>query len=139
MPSKRSPDSIAAFGTPTIVHFCLSLTLSAVLSAPWPNPGPARYPLVGIAIGGVLYTLVVIRRARRQKTYQPVAEDWLWHAVFPLIAYTVLLGATLNLAHHAVGALFLIAGTALLLIFVGIHNAWDTVAYLVVQQRAPRE
>jgi len=138
-PEQRSSDTIAAFGTPTVVHFCLCLTVSAVLSAPWPSPSTASYPLVGIGIGGAFYTLLVIHRARHQTKYQPVAEDWLWHAVFPLLSYAVLLGAALCLPHHAVTALFLIAGTALLLIFVGIHNAWDTVAYLAVQQRAPRD
>lgn len=135
-PTQRSSDSIAAFGTPTVVHFCLCLTVSAVLSAPWPSLHAASYPLVGIGIGGALYTLLVIRRARRQTNYQAVAEDWLWHAVLPLLSYVVLLGAALCLLHHPVTALFLIAGAALLLIFVGIHNAWDTVAYLAVQQRA---
>jgi hypothetical protein len=137
MPGIRSSDTVAAFGTPTIVHFCLCLTLSGVLSAPWPSLAATSYPLAIIGIGGAAYTLIVIHRARRQTTYQPVAEDWLWHAVFPLLSYAILFGAALNLRHHAVTALFAIAGTALLLIFVGIHNAWDTVAYLALQERAP--
>ena len=28
---------IRAFGTPTIVHFCMALLIAAVLSAPWPG------------------------------------------------------------------------------------------------------
>ena len=32
---------IRAFGTPTVVHFCAVLFISAVLSAPWP-PGGSR-------------------------------------------------------------------------------------------------
>src|SRR5437762_4327534 len=28
--------SIAAFGTPTVVHFCAALLVAAILSAPWP-------------------------------------------------------------------------------------------------------
>jgi hypothetical protein len=38
---------------------------------------------------------------------------------------------------HTQGALFAIATAALLLLFVGIHNAWDAVAYQVfVKQNA---
>jgi hypothetical protein len=137
-PTQKSSDAVAAFGTPTVVHFCQCLVISAVLSAPWPGFIAMSCPLVGIGVGGIVYTLLVIRRARRQTTYHPVAEDWLWHAVVPLLAYAVLLGASLSLLAHAGTALFLIAGVALVLILVGIHNSWDTVAYLAVQQRASR-
>jgi hypothetical protein len=29
---------------------------------------------------------------------------------------------------------FVIAATALLLLFIGIHNAWDTVTYIAVER-----
>src|SRR5262245_37124598 len=35
----RSMGEIAAFGTPTIVHFCEVLLIAASLSAPWPTLG----------------------------------------------------------------------------------------------------
>jgi hypothetical protein len=31
--------------------------------------------------------------------------------------------------------LFVIGGVALLLLFIGIHNAWDTVAYVVATEK----
>ena len=30
-----TPPEIAAFGTPTVLHFCAALLLSALLSVPW--------------------------------------------------------------------------------------------------------
>ena len=36
------------------------------------------------------------------------------------------------LMHHPTSALFVIAATALLLLFIGIHNAWDTVTYVAL-------
>lgn len=39
-PGIRSADSVGAFGTPTVVHFCLCLFVAAVLSAPWPSLAP---------------------------------------------------------------------------------------------------
>jgi len=33
--TRTSPRQIDAFGTPTIVHFCAVLLVSAILSAPW--------------------------------------------------------------------------------------------------------
>jgi hypothetical protein len=32
---------------------------------------------------------------------------------------------------HEIGALFAVAAAALLLLFIGIHNAWDAVTYQV--------
>ena len=139
-PGLGSEDSVAAFGTPTVVHFCLCLFVSALLSAPWQSLAPVTWLLFGSGVVGALYTLIVVRRARRQTTYKPVAEDWLWHTILPLIAYAVLIGSALGLPRHAVPALFVVGGVALMLIFIGIHNAWDTVSYVAVQDRSkPRE
>lgn len=134
-PELTSEDSVAAFGTPTVVHFCLCLLLSALLSAPWTSLRPVAGLLLAAGIAGILYTLVVVRRARRQTTYQPVHEDWLWHAILPILTYAVLIGAGASLTRAPVVALFLAGGVALGLIFIGIHNAWDAVAYVATQVR----
>ena len=88
----------------------------------------------------MVYGVIVIRRARRQTGYTPVLEDWLWHAVFPLIAYAVLLVAAVALPRDPPAVLFVIGATALLLLFIGIHNAWDTVTYIAIERwQAPKE
>jgi hypothetical protein len=134
-PELGAADSIDAFGTPTVFHFCLCLLVSALMAAPWPSVSPLAWLLGGAGMVGVLYTMVVVRRARRQSDYQPVGDDWIWHAILPLLAYGTLIGAAIGLARSAHSALFLVGGAALTLIFVGIHNAWDAVAYVAVQHR----
>jgi hypothetical protein len=132
----RSSNSVTrAFGTPTIVHFCAVLLLSAIMSAPWPALSSAGLCLGACGVAGVLYMLVVIRHTRRQTDYVPVFEDWLWHCTLPLIAYATLLAAAVMLQRHPTRSLFLIAATALLLLFAGIHNAWDAVTYIAIDQR----
>jgi hypothetical protein len=135
MPDVGGGDSVDAFGTPTVVHFCLCLFVSALLSAPWPSVTPVTGLLLACGIVGLLYTLIVLRRARRQKGYQPVMEDWVWHAILPLIAYGTLIGAAVGVSFGPRKALFLVAGVTLVLIFIGIHNAWDAVAYMAMQHR----
>jgi hypothetical protein len=129
-PTRSTSREIAAFGTPTVVHFCSVLSVSAVLSAPWRAlSGPA----IVLGCGGILglaYAIVVVIRARAQTGYKPVLEDWLWHVVFPFIAYTTLLVAALSLRRHPTPALFSVGAASLLLLFIGIHNAWDTVTYI---------
>ncbi len=64
--------------------------------------------------------------------YKPVWEDWLWHAILPLTAYTLLLVSSLLIRSYPQRTLFGIATVTLLLLLVGIHNAWDTVPYVAV-------
>ncbi len=129
---ESNDQSIAAFGTPTIVHFCSVLLVSAILSAPWHGLSSVGLALGVCGLGGVVYGVIVVRRARRQTGYRPVWEDWLWHAVLPLIAYALLLVSAIVLRSYPQRVLFMIAATALLLLFIGIHNAWDTVTYIAV-------
>src|SRR5262245_28622860 len=125
-----------AFGTPTVVHFCAVLLISAIASSPWPSLGGAAIALGLCGVAGVIYALIVLGHARRQTLYEPVWEDWLWHCVFPFAAYAALLLASLALPRHAEPALFVIGGSALLLLFTGIHNAWDAVTWMAHQASA---
>src|SRR5213083_2939093 len=121
---------VGAFGTPTVVHFCAVLLISAILSVPWRAVSNAGLALGALGVGGIVYMLVVIKRARGQKGYAPVLEDWLWHCTFPFIAYVTLLVAALALGRDVGRWLLVIGTTALLLLFIGIHNAWDAVIYI---------
>ncbi len=129
---ESNDQSIAAFGTPTIVHFCSVLLVSAILSAPWHGLTSVGLTLGVCGLVGVVYGVIVVRRARRQTGYRPVWEDWLWHAVLPLIAYALILISAIALRSYPQRALFVIGTMALLLLFIGIHNAWDTVTYIAV-------
>lgn len=124
-----------AFATPTIVHFCAVLLLAAALCAPWPGITPPAILWGLMGFGGVLYAAIVTRRMRRQPAYKPEFEDWLFHALLPLVAYAILATAALAAGSHPHGALFAVAGAVLLLLFIGIHNAWDAVTYHVFVNR----
>jgi hypothetical protein len=118
-----------AFATPTIVHFGTVLLLSAALSAPWHSIGGAAVLWGLMGLGGVAYAILVARRLRIQTAYHPVLEDWLFHAVLPFAAYATLFASACAARAHPAGALFGVATAALLLLFIGIHNAWDAVTY----------
>jgi hypothetical protein len=121
----------SAFSTPTIVHFGAVLLLSAVISAPWQGTGAVAVLWGVLGLSGSVYEIAVFRRMRTQTAYKPVFEDWLFHGLLPFAAYATLAGAAFAAGSHAGAALFAIAGAALLLLFVGIHNAWDAVTYHV--------
>jgi hypothetical protein len=130
---------LGAFGTPTVVHFCAVLLIAAILSMPWHAVSSAGLALGTSGVAGIGYALIVVKRARWQKGYAPVLEDWLWHGVFPLIAYAALLVAALALGRDPARSLFAIGAAALLLLFVGIHNTWDAVTYIAISEPRHRE
>ena len=125
-----------AFATPSVVHFAMALFLSAIVSAPWTNliPVAVIWGLLGFI--GIVYSVIVIRRFRTQTAYKPVFEDWLFHALLPLAAYGILAASGCMAVSHAEIALVLVATASLLLLFIGIHNAWDTVIYHTFVRRA---
>ena len=87
--------------------------------------------LLGVAgLGGIGYVIIVLRRALRQSGYQPVLEDWVWHIIFPFVAYSTLVVATIVLPGNPVSTLFVVGAVTILLLFVGIHNSWDSVTYI---------
>lgn len=128
---------VRAFGSPTVVHFCMALVISAILSAPWAGEKTVATALAVCGVGGIIYTARAIVHARRQSGYQPDVEDWFWYSISPLIVYGALTVAAVLLPNHATGSLFAIAAVSLTLLLIGIRNSWDTVTYIAVAR--PRE
>lgn len=130
---KSTGREIAAFGTPTVIHFCTVLLVAAILSAPWRSLSSVAWALGVCGTAGVVYCVITFTRARGQTGYKPVLSDWIWHIVLPFIAYASLLLAAILLRRATHRALFSVAATELLLLFIGIHNAWDTVTYFAIE------
>ena len=133
---RRRPSSemLGAFATPTIVHFCVVLLVSTLLNAPWHT---LSWPAIALGLcgaAGIGYIGVVTSRARRQADYRPVREDWIWHVALPFIAYVTLLSGAIALVKYTSEALFAVAATSLLLLFIGIHNAWDAAIWMTTSR-----
>jgi hypothetical protein len=130
-PPIRGAEAGAAFGTPTIVHFGTTLLLSALLRAPWQTIAVPAALCGLVGFGGVAYAAIVVRRMRSQTVYEPEFEDWLFHVALPIAAYALLALAAFAAPFLTREALFGVGGAALLLLFLGIHNAWDAIVYHV--------
>lgn len=130
-PQLATAEGGAAYLTPTIVHFGTVLLLSAVLRVPWHSIGAfaIAWGLVGLA--GIAYVAVVNLRMRRQELYQAQVEDWPFHTLLPFAGYALLALSALAAFSQEREAPFGVAAAVLLLLFCGIHNAWDVVAYHV--------
>ncbi len=131
-PPLRAADAGAAFATPTIVHFSAVLLLSALLRAPWHALASVQLLCAIVGVCGSGYIVLVVRRMRTQQVYTPEFEDWAFHAILPVAAYLTLVAAADRVPTDFRASLFAVAGSALLLLFTGIHNAWDAIAYHVL-------
>ena len=125
----------AAFATPSVIHFGVVLFLSAIASIPWNGIATVVVLWGVVGLFGIVYGVLVARRMKSQTTYQPVFEDWLFHALLPFVAYAMLAGSACVARSHARPALFVVGAVTLLLLFVGIHNAWDAVTYHIFIKR----
>jgi hypothetical protein len=106
------------------------------LNAPFQTITIAAVIWGALGLGGVVYSLIVIRRMRQQTAYEPIFEDWMFHIVLPLGAYIILALLPFAALSHTRVALFGVGAAALMLLFDGIHNAWDNIAYHVLVQLA---
>ncbi|HEV2720077.1 MAG TPA: hypothetical protein VG323_08665, partial [Thermoanaerobaculia bacterium] len=63
-------------------------------------------------------------------------SDWIWHVSLPIIGYAGVFAAAMLLGSCAAPAMVIVAGSALLLLFVGIHNAWDVAVFMTINRKA---
>jgi hypothetical protein len=131
-PPPNAAEAGAAFATPTIVHFSVAFFLSALARAPWQAVTTIATIWGIIGVTGIVYNIAVARRMRLQSTYKPEVEDWLYYAAVPLVAYVILACAALIAPSSEREALFGVGAAALMLMFIGIRNAWDAVAFHVL-------
>jgi hypothetical protein len=132
---EEESQAITVFSTPSIVNFGVVLLLAAVLVMPWHSITPVSI-IWGVAGAiGILYTAITGWRFKKQRAYSPVFEDYFFRVIMPIIGYAVLGAAALTAKIHERAALFQVAAVALLLLFIGIHDAWDNATYLVFYKR----
>jgi hypothetical protein len=125
-----SEDGVSTFSTPTVFHFSGALFTSALMSVPFRSLVPLAI-IVGLAgAGGLLYVARIALRTSRLTSYQPDAEDWIFNVLLPFVAYATLVAGAIAMHWAAERALYAPAAAVALLIFVGIHNAWDVVTFL---------
>lgn len=137
-PSLRATDAGAAFATPTIVHFSAVLLVLALIRIPWHSVMPLAVLWGVLGLSGLTYETAVARHLSRQAVYSMQFEDWIFHLLLPSVGYAILVGSSVVAWTYEREALFGAATAALMLLFIGIHNSWDSIAYHVFTRRDTR-
>ena len=81
-----------------------------MLHAPWQTITIAAAILGLLGLGGLAYTVIVVRRMRKQVAYKPIFEDWLFHVALPLGAYAILALSAFAAGPYERRALFGVGG-----------------------------
>ena len=125
---------VAAFNTPTVVHFCAVLLLAGILSAPWQAFSSLSILICLFGLGMAFYLIIVMRRMQRMPHYQSTLEDWLWYMVLPLLAHILLIAAAIMLPANPAPSLYMVGAAMAMLLLIGIRNAWDNMTYLAIER-----
>ena len=88
-----------------------------------------------------MWSSIVCTLGRRGTQWEdsPERNRALSYTVLPLVSYASLLVAAIVLPSQPVPALFVIAAVTMLLLFIGIRNAWDVVTYTVFERSEPQD
>ena len=123
-------EELSAYATPKIVHFSAVLLISAICAMPHQSDNSLGICLIVTGFAGVIYAAFVWTAAQKTRQYTPVLEDWIFHVILPISGYALLFASGIaELGAHE-GALYIVASVVLILLFVSIHNAWDTAVYI---------
>jgi hypothetical protein len=131
-----SIDGLRAYVTPTIVHFGAVLALAVYLSMPHQGMLSLSVGFGAAGAAGLAYIAHIARNIRRVASdYAPVHEDWLWNVVLPGIVYGALLALAFLIWRLPDPSMYGAAVVSILLMFIGIHNAWDIAVWNTVRNR----
>jgi len=128
--------AVSAFVSPTIVHFGTVLALAAYITMP-------RHTIVSLSIGlgavglaGLVYIASIAATIHRLKgAYTPVLEDWIWNVTLPALCFCVLLTMAFLFSIMPKQCPYGVAAAIMLLMIVGIHNAWDIAVWNSINKK----
>ncbi len=131
---------LRVFITPTAVHFSEALWLSALMCIPGHTVVSLEVLLTVTGLAGLIYWATLLRRLfDRAFDYRPFISDWIWNFVLPVVAYLALTVTGLLVPYQPAASLYAVGGVVLVLLFIGIHNAWDVVVWITTERHAHRE
>lgn len=132
----------ALYLTPTVFHFGVVLAVSAVAMAPGLSTKITARLIGLIAAYGVAYTTWVgLKLWKADMTVKPHWSDFWSYGLIPPLVYLALLTAAGVTFVEPSAAPYAIAFMLVLLLFMGVRNAWDLVTWMapLVGQPFPSE
>ncbi len=127
-----SGPKVQTFMTPTVVYFSLVLLLSALMNVPVQTGLSLTVQFTAAGLFGCGYSLSHLPRLHRFQ-HEGLLDKltWVWTVAVPFFAALWLLAAAAGLHWSLAYGLDAAAAGVLLLVVIGLHNAWDVTLRLV--------
>ncbi len=124
---------VRTFITPTVIYFSLVLLIAALMSVPVQAQAALAAEFAAVGLVGTGYSLSHLPRLRgfHRDGGNLNMQSWIWNLFAPLLAALCLIGAAFLLYRSVFAGLNAAALGVLLLVMVGIHNAWNATLYLI--------
>jgi hypothetical protein len=131
--AQHQATGVRAFISPNAVYFTMTLVVSAVLMVP---------SLSAMAIGSLLCLgavaslgyLVYTKAHQRWRHSKLPFLDWIWFVGLPIAGYVLLLLSGIGFLLQAALSMHGVAVALILLLVIGIRNAWDLVIWISRQE-----
>lgn len=140
---RRPTSGTRGFVTPTMVFFTTAFVVSALLLVPALPQRSLTVLLITIGIGGIAYLLWTRVYYHWRHGFPDQAptrdlEDLVFFVMLPFVSYALLCAAALGLWRDRGYGPATLAVATMLLVVIGIHNAWDLVIWMA-QRRKPEK
>jgi hypothetical protein len=123
---------IRTFLSPTVVHFTAILVICLFANIP-----TEEGTLLGVLLGcvgavGLVYSGWVWQRMLKHGIAASIdTVDRLWYALLPVPAYLMVIAAGAELWRGYARSLDVLAAALILLLLIGIRNAWDMTVWII--------
>jgi hypothetical protein len=130
--SRRVSRGARVYFTPIIFHFAVVVVVSAIAVVP-EMPAPAAGAIVALcAVSGLVYSLATTFRMFVPGPDDPPHwSDKYFYGILPAIAYLGLVSAAGAVWLAPIRAAYAIGATMLILLLIGIRDAWDLAIFLL--------
>jgi hypothetical protein len=125
-----------ALHTPIVVFFVTIIAVSMLMLMPDTAPGALGALVGAVSVGGIVY-MIVSGAYKIWRENDLGVDDLIWYVVLPYVSYAALGASAVMIWRAAPFGPHVEASAILLLLLIGIRNAWDLVVYSV--QRRTRE
>ena len=124
---------VRAFISPNAVYFTTTLVVSAVLMVP-SLPAMAIGALLCLGAVASLGYLAYTKAHQRWRHSKLPFLDWIWFVGLPIAGYVLLLLSGIGFLLEAALSMHGVAVALILLLVIGIRNAWDLVIWISQQE-----
>lgn len=121
--------AIRAFFTPIVAFFATGIVLAMLMLMP-ATSAPELGVLLGIlGIAGLGYMFASGAHAAWRQS-DLALDDWVWYVALPFLSYLAICGGGLAIGSKIATGFYVVGGASILLLVIGIRNAWDLVVYI---------